>query len=128
MNQNVTKRPKPLWLKIVIGFSLLVAVILVANYESCAPYFRSLPSDEEMIENFRKHRADFEHLVTRYREDLSVPTHFYALVPTPEIKAMMQRISVTKVFGDAVVWMPPDPYSKDPDFQERKQSKLDAKW
>lgn len=127
MNLNVTKRPKPLWLKILIGFSLLVAVVLVTNYERCAPYFRSLPSDEEMIENFRKHRADFERLAQIYREDLSVPTHFYALVPTPEIKAIMQRINVTKIYGDAVVWMPPDPYSKDPNFPEDK-SKLVAKW
>jgi hypothetical protein len=128
MNQNVSKRPKPLWLKILTGFSLLVAVVLVANYESCAPYFRGLPSDEEMIENFQKHRADFERLVQIYREDLSVPINRVGiLLPTPEIKAMMDRINVARVRMDNVIWMPPDPYSKDPDFQEEK-SKFVAKW
>jgi len=97
------------------------------TYNDWAPYFRSLPSDEEMIANFHKHRADFERLVRIYREDLSVPTDFYDLKPTPEVKAIMDRINVLWVKGDGVLWIPPDPYSTELNFL-RGKAELTAKW
>jgi hypothetical protein len=77
-----------------------------------APYLRNFPSDEEMIENFHKHRAEFERLVQIYRNDLSVPTNLNSLEPTREVRAVMDRIHVAHVRGDGVLWLPPDPYSK----------------
>ena len=121
MNQDRARRGYPLWLQLVIGFSLCLAVLFVANYESCSPYFRTLPSDEEMIANFHKHRADFERLVQIYREDLSVPTDaMESLVPSPEIRAMMECIKVSQVRGDQVLWVPPDPYRDQPNSEKDK--------
>ena len=97
------------------------------TYQDNAPYFRSLPSDEEMIEHFYRHRADFERLVKIYLEDSSVPTDVVGtLLPTPEVKATMDRINITFVSDDQVLWILPDPYSTDPDFR-RKYIKLSAK-
>jgi hypothetical protein len=92
------------------------------TYEGVAKHFRSLPSDEEMIANFHEHRADFERLVQIYREDLSVPTLFIQLKPTPEVKAIMDRIHVGAVWGDGIIWLPPNPYSTEPSFLKRRRS------
>jgi hypothetical protein len=133
INLNETIKGKPRWMRImiiVIGLTLpilmLVAGIIVAiwifeictcgissTYELNAPYFRSLPSDEEMIAHFQKHRADFERLVQVYREDPLLPTRWGWVVPTPPIKAIMERAKVNEMHSDWIVWMPPDPYSDD---------------
>jgi len=128
MNDQVTKPARPLWLKILIGFGAFCLAIFIANYESCAPFFRSLPSDEEMIADFHAHRADFERLVKIYREDLSVPTCMRVLQPTPEIKAAMRRMHVVRVQGDGVMWLSPDPYSLDQDFQDKLTELLLKRW
>ncbi|MFH1113315.1 MAG: hypothetical protein V1792_05290 [Pseudomonadota bacterium] len=112
-----------------LGVSLLTLLaaspILVAFYFWFVPdfhyLFRFLPSDEELIANFSRHRSDFERLVRIYREDLSVPTNCVGdLEPTPKIKAVMDRLNVTAVHGDGVLWIPPNPYSGDPAFLREK--------
>jgi hypothetical protein len=122
-------------LRVGLGFGLVLLVsspVLLFLYVYFVPdfhyLFTSLPSDEEMIANFSQHRSDFERLAQIYREDLSVPTNNVGeLEPTPEIKAIMDRIKVTAVAGDNVLWMPPDPYSTDPAFL-REKAKLEARW
>jgi len=87
------------------------------TYGEWAPYFRSIPSDEEMIDNFHENRADFEKLVQIYREDLSVPSDkMGCLLPTSSLQTMMMRIKVRSGCGDGEVWMPPNPYSLEPDL------------
>ncbi|MEW6112143.1 MAG: hypothetical protein AB1664_08445, partial [Thermodesulfobacteriota bacterium] len=99
--------PRRLWLKLFIGLTLPIVLIIVAilalqiylngfagvprckgevgfwsklwcgvaeTYQDDAPYLRRLPTDEEMIAHFQKHRADFERLVQIYREDPNLPT------------------------------------------------------
>jgi hypothetical protein len=83
------------------------------TYDEYAPYFRFLSSDEKMIRNFHKHRADFEQLVKIYREDFSIPTRLYILDTTPEVAAILKRSNVQGVVGDWILWIPPDPYSKE---------------
>ena len=90
------------------------------TYVRIAPYFRSLPSDAEMMDNFFQHRADFERLVQIYREDLSIPTNCVrGLEPTPEVKEIMNRIHVSYVQGDGQVWIPPNPYSTERIFLKK---------
>jgi len=80
-----------------IGFLRKLWCGITGTYEDDAPFFRSLPSDEEMIANFRKHRADFERLVQIYREDLSVPNdEVGVLLPSAEVKKIMDRIRVAQ--------------------------------
>jgi hypothetical protein len=83
------------------------------TYEDYAPYFRQLPSDEDMTAHFQKHRADFERLVQIYREDPKLPRRpgINYDEATPEAGAIMERISIGGMRGDSVVWIPPDPYS-----------------
>jgi hypothetical protein len=130
MNQDTVKRQMPRWLKIVIGSGVTAGLVVAAMYMFVFFLFysfhdlplllRPLPSDEEMIANFRRHRADFKQLVRIYREDLSVPTDVVGtLEPTPEIKAIMDRINVDVVKGDGMVWMPPNPYCHDSGFTKR---------
>lgn len=123
-HQNATKDRRPLWQDVLVGLIVLLTVFGV----TCAPFvflmlaivfddpislLRSLPSDEKMIEHFCKYRADFERLVQIYREDLSVPIKATRLMPTPEIRSLMDRINVIEVYGDAELWIPPDPYGKE---------------
>jgi hypothetical protein len=63
--------------------------------------FRTLPTDEQMIEHFRKHRADFDKLAQHY-------SRFPGADPTPELMALMDRINVTRVSHDMVTWVPTD--------------------
>jgi hypothetical protein len=95
------------------GFSRKLQCGISETHESWAQYFRSLPSDEEMIANFRKHRADFERLAQIYREDPSGPICQDYLEPTPELKAIMARINVAAIRGDDQLWIPPNPYSRE---------------
>ncbi|MFH1117180.1 MAG: hypothetical protein V1792_24950 [Pseudomonadota bacterium] len=126
--QDIQERPKPLWKKLLMWFGVLIAIIFVSKYDVWIACMRNLPSDEEMIANFHKHRAEFEQLAKIYREDLAVPTdEGGCLRPTPHIEALMERINVSWICGDQVVWIPPDPYSKDEAFQS-KHSSLTAKW
>ena len=82
---------------------------------------RPLPTDEQMIANFREHRADFERLVRIYRDDPSIRVNVIGILqPTPEIKAVMARINVDSVEGDGMVWMPPDPYANEPSISKQK--------
>jgi hypothetical protein len=95
---------------VVIG--IIVTCLLISEY-GLAP-FRFLPSDEEMIDHFRKHRADFELLVQIYREDPHLPNRGGIVwEPTPEIEAIMKRINVRLLRTDRCFWLPPDPYSED---------------
>lgn len=121
MARDIRKRRIPLWynpsalLGIIFGtIALLVTgVALIAIYadHGLAP-FRCLPSDEEMIANFYKHRQDFERLVRIYRECPNIPLRGGALIGgTPEINAIMQRINITVVDNDSRLWLPPAPYS-----------------
>jgi len=148
MTENEPKKRKFRWLKIMVSVCFLIVGALwldgiyfrgftetgacrrekgffsklvcatSGTYEGYAVYLRSLPSDEEMIANFYKHRADFERLVHIYRQDLSIPMdddEYGYLLPTPDVKAMMDRIDVAWIKGDRDVWMPPDPYFQEPD-------------
>jgi len=132
MNKNIARNGKQGWKKIVIYLALFVGLTITtiialfpadlffADFHDLPSMFRSPPSDEEMIANFYRHQKDFDRLARIYREDTSVPTVMRVLVPTPEIAAMMSRISVATIKGDDETWIPPDPYSKDPDFLEQK--------
>jgi hypothetical protein len=133
MNPNTAERRKPRWVRLLIAVGVGVGLLFVATYMSLFHAFysfddlpillRPLPTDEEMIANFQRHRADFERLVRIYREDLSVPNNVVGfLLPTPEIKAAMDRIHVDLVQGDRMVWIPPDPYSRDATFLKQKNS------
>jgi hypothetical protein len=136
-NENPEERRRTLRQKILIGIGLLSAAVIlfsmglaffypISSLDDLPALLRCPPSDEEMIANFRKHREEFERLADIYRADLSVPTYLSSLVPTPEIKAIMERINVDSVTGDREIWMPPDPYSKEPDFL-RNTARLQAK-
>jgi hypothetical protein len=152
-NTNASKRPKSYWPETIIGFLVLpIAFVLLlqilelgftgskecrdeenffrklicgiwATYEEDAPYFRFLPSDEEMIAHFQTHRADFERLVQIYREDPSLPNRFGSIgydEQPPEVKALMARINVSGMRSDWTIWLPPDPYSE----VARQQSRI----
>ena len=96
------------------GFFLKLVCGISETYEDAAPYFRSLPSDEQMIAHFRKHRADFERLAHIYSQDWSAATRWgrvYYQNATPEAKEIMKRIGVTSIRSDLTIWMGPDPYS-----------------
>jgi hypothetical protein len=91
---------------------------IFVGFDSVPSFFRRLPTDEEMIAHFYKHRSDFDRLVQIYREDLSVPVDVVGtLLPTPEVKPIMERINISYVKDDQVPWIPPDPYSTVPDVQ-----------
>jgi len=96
-----------------VGFWGKLRCGISETYEDNAPYFRRLPTDEEMIEHFQKHRADFERLVRIYREDPKLPTRpgFNYDEGTPEAKEIMERINIGGMRGDWQAWVPPDPYS-----------------
>ncbi len=102
------------------GFWRQVRCGTAETYESYAQYYRHLPTDEEMIWNFYRHRTDFDRLVHVYREDLSVPCDWGSLLPTPELRDIMKRINVIAVYDDSNLWMPPDPYSDIPVVRERR--------
>jgi hypothetical protein len=96
------------------GLLRKLACGMTKTYEEHAPYFRFLPSDEAMIEHFRKHRADFERLVQISREDPSPPDEKGLWVPPPEAQAIMTRIHVKFVIADPMdVWISPEPYSEE---------------
>ncbi len=75
-------------------------------------FFRSLPTDEAMIEHFRRHRKDFERLVEFYQHDEG-PLHsaYLERVPT-EIRAIMVRINICEMSSDNRFWTSPDPNAK----------------
>jgi hypothetical protein len=87
-------------------FSCIVTVLLglgifLFHGEYGWDLFRTLPTDEQMIEHFRKHRADFDKLARHY-------SRFPGADPTPELMALMDRINVTRVGYDMVKWVPTD--------------------
>ncbi len=104
---------------LITGVVIVLIVGIAGTYLLIAEYgleiLRFPPSDEEMIDHFRRHRADFERLVQIYREDPHLPTRSSGIVwePTPEIEAIMKRINVDILRTDWCVWLPPDPYSED---------------
>ncbi len=51
-----------------IGFFRKVVCGISQTYAEHAPYMRSLPTDEEMIEHFRRHRGDFELLAAIFQQ------------------------------------------------------------
>lgn len=99
------------------GYFQKLACKASETYKDYASYFR-IPSDEEMIENFYKHRADFERLAQIYREDSTLSDHRedsplsdrLSIInkPTPEIKAIMVRVNVAYAerYFDRALWMP----------------------
>jgi len=137
INLNETIKGKPRWMRaviVLIGLTLPLVILAAggmvaiwifeictsgfsATYDSYAPYFRFLPSDEEMIAHFQKHRADFERLVRIYRGDEPA-------VSAGEVEAIVKRIKVRWVRSDRTVWLPPDPYSDD---AEQTTKKLDLR-
>jgi hypothetical protein len=58
-DRNVEKGRQPFRHKILNIFILLITAIVATKYDAIAQYFRTLPSDEEMIVNFHKHRGAF---------------------------------------------------------------------
>ncbi|MFH0824443.1 MAG: hypothetical protein V2B18_16945 [Pseudomonadota bacterium] len=104
-------------LLVLAGIVLLLSLpflyaFFVPDIPGC---IRSLPSDEAMIENFRAHRDDFEKLAKTFREDPSAFDYHpeKGFIPTPEIKAIMDKLGVRKINRDGQAWLPPDPYSHD---------------
>jgi hypothetical protein len=90
---------------------IVFAVLALASFQTCVPYFRSLPSDEEMINNFHRNREDFEQLAEIYRNDTSVPVDDIGnLRPTDQVRAIMERVNVSAIYSDQVLWIGPDPY------------------
>jgi hypothetical protein len=119
MNSKSPGKTRPGLRRILFGVSvafILTSVIAFFIYESAydhfAPYFRSLPSDEEMINNFEEHRADFERLSQMYREEPSIRTSVGVLGPSPKIESIMKRMNVSFIMGDGEIWVPPGPDSK----------------
>ncbi|MEW6532819.1 MAG: hypothetical protein AB1473_18460 [Thermodesulfobacteriota bacterium] len=97
-----------------IGFWGKLWCGVAETYEDDAPYFRGLPTDEQMIAHFRKNRADFERLVQIYRQDPKLPNR-WGMVDYQELdrekQAIMARVGVNGMRGDLQSWVPPDPYS-----------------
>ncbi|MEW6349859.1 MAG: hypothetical protein AB1646_12405 [Thermodesulfobacteriota bacterium] len=83
------------------------------------PNADGLPSDEEMIRNFREHRADFEHLAQICREKQSLSIENLQLKPSLEMAALMWRIKITAVSVDQELWMAPDAIRRDVHLQEK---------
>ncbi len=90
------------------GFCDKFRCVYATAREDARPYLRSPPSDEEMIDHFRKHRADFERLVKIYGEDPSVRIRCgQPTIPPPAIAAIMQRTKVCDMQSDFQFWLPP---------------------
>ena len=83
-------------------FPTKVRCVASVTYDNCKPYFRSLPTDEEMIENFYRNRADFERLAYIFQ---------HGSLLTPEVKTIIDRINVALPVADYSFWSLPDPYS-----------------
>jgi hypothetical protein len=104
------------WCNSSDGFFAKIGCAISEMYKEDAQYFRFLPSDETMIAHFQKHRADFERLVQIYQEDQSPPDPVspWSWKPTPQARAIMERIGVSWMTGDrSMIWVTPDPYSKE---------------
>jgi hypothetical protein len=72
-----------------------------------------LPSDQEMIENFRKHRTDFGELVRMYqayqRDEAPL------IESMPEGRALLEKLGLDRVVGHGDCWPPPPhTYPADP--------------
>ena len=109
----------PMWVGALLGTFAVIFVLLSLRFIDEIGWvpFKTLPTDEEMIANFSKHRADFERLVKIYEEDLSVPTDVVGqLLPTPQVRSLMDRLNVASIISDGQIWIPPDPYSLEPKF------------
>lgn len=123
MDGSATKERRPRWKNdlistgvVLIILAIIVVVIAVGMFvaEYGPAPFRVLPSDEEMIAHFHRHRADFERLIQIYREDPSLPNRFGMVSqPTPEMETITKRINVNWPTSDWTVWLPPDPYSEE---------------
>ncbi len=70
-----------------------------------------LPSDEQMIENFKAHRADFVEAVRRYRNYPRLPnkdtSRWYKEGDTLEI---YKRAGIDRIYYSTPIWLP-NPYS-----------------
>lgn len=158
-DENVPVRNKSKWQKYIIRALLILFLLICAtqvllwNCNQCEEktilcciretndtwiqYIRSLPTDEEMIEHFQKHRADFEHLAKLYREDMSIGADEFTMSQTMSYmkngrlvqisnhkknaaEDVMKRINVYALYDDGELWFPPDPYS-----EEAKQYRKD---
>ena len=78
-----------------------------------------LPSDEEMIANFRAHRADFVEAVRRYREYPAdyTPWDWYKEDDTLEL---FNRAGIDHIQHSSVVWLP-DPYAVETAVKVRRE-------
>ena len=105
-----------------IGVSVLIAIaaLIATGYiglfvlEYGWVPLRSLPTDQEMIEHFRKHREDFEALAKQLREDPNLRTIRGAICfekARPSMRRRMERVQSYCLCSDHELWIPPDPYS-----------------
>ncbi|ANJ66029.1 hypothetical protein A9404_00315 [Halothiobacillus diazotrophicus] len=104
INQKISKHSlKHLkWLLLPIGAAAFYYYLWVWN---------PLPSDEEMIRNFKDHRADFVEVVRRYREYPRPPgtssAFWYKEGDTLEL---FKRAGIDSVARSAPLWLP-NPYT-----------------
>lgn len=102
------------WLLLAIGAGAFYWYIWIWN---------PLPSDEEMIENFQTHRADFEEAVRRYREYPVVkgkdPSLWLQDEGTPEV---LKRAGISRIeHAYGIVWLP-NPYRVETAIKARELS------
>jgi hypothetical protein len=116
MTQRPHENRDPLWMKIAFGLVVLgfilcfgamsIPIIMTSPLPvgDIMAAFRFLPSDEAMIENFHKHRMDFERLMQIYQAS---GTLYIELQRKPEVKHLMNRIGSEYMASDGVVWCLP---------------------
>jgi hypothetical protein len=135
MTQRPHENRDPLWMKIAfhlvilglilcLGTMFVFPMIVVSDLPigDIMAAFRFLPSDEAMIENFHKHRKDFDRLMQIYCASL---TYFGVLEPTePEIKELMDRIGVQYMGSDHVIWSCPDGNGRRDQYTFSRKSRL----
>ncbi len=118
MKRETPENSNPLWMKIaycwsILGLILCTGAMFVYPIIMLSPLpvddilsaFRFLPSDEAMIENFHKHRQDFERLLQIYRESRTL---YIVLQTDPEVKQLMNRIGAhymyRYMYSDQAYW------------------------
>lgn len=103
------------WLWLVFGAG--------AFFYWCIWIWNPLPSDEEMIESFLVHRADFEEAVRRYREypveHGKDPSLWLQDVGTPEVLKRAGISRIEQAYG--IIWLP-NPYALETAIKARELS------
>ena len=105
-----TTIPKPFIAKRWVVL-IWIVLLTICVWASRSFFINPLPSDEEFIAHFQKHRADIEELVRRYRQyepPPRQPHHLWASQgDTPEI---LSRAGISTVGYVSPTWLP-NPYS-----------------